>query len=135
MEYGHLAFPFNSDTKNLFLIDKDKILYKISKNGVESSNFKYLSDSLVIYLKKKGFSTIPVEKKYIENKKNIYNCDIDCEVHISKIIKNKEIKQVLVRISGEDSDELSQNIKKIKEYLQIYNIKSDDHTFSKTNRC
>lgn len=129
--YGHLIFPFSSDISDLLLKKEEVICYIVSREGNESSP-QNISEGLRNFLVSKGFDVVSVKKTYLVGAKEICGQ----KVNVKKIIEDGEIRQLLVIVEGTDIVDVDNKIKVIQDFIKNkYNIISDDHTFTKTDRC
>lgn len=134
IQYGYLVYPYNEQVKDIFLKERNITKYIVEDDKGKTSP-KSIDKEFRDILKDEGFILTPIEEKYLCGIRELCGYRID----VTKLADKKEIKSLLIRVSGLDDIDLSQKIKSIKEFLKSkYNLDSeklDNFMFSKTNRC
>lgn len=151
-QYGYLVFPFNEQTKNIFMKERNTTKYIVERIGkdkdrkdidrkdkdrkdIDSINPQRIAKDFRLILEEKGYRLTPIVDIYLCGIKEICGYVID----ITKLVTNGEIKAIQIRISGIDDNDLSHKMDSIKEFLKLNcNIdpeKTDNFMFSRTDRC
>lgn len=128
--FGHVVFPYNFCTKNIFLKSKTSTCYIVSKDGIVSSP-QYISTEIINFLKLYKYEITPVSKTYMNGINRL--CEID--ISVKKIADYGAVRQLLITVDG-NHQEIDDKIKTIQKHVkEKCGILSDERTFTKLDGC
>lgn len=129
--YRHIVYNYIPEMDTIFFKQRTSICYIVSRDDRTTSP-AYLSLDVRKFLEKIGFTITTIKRTYMSGINEI--CGIN--VKIDKIIENKKIEQISIRIYGLDNRDLNSKTQTIKEYIKSKcGTEPDVNTFTKMEKC
>lgn len=132
---GYLTYPYSGDRNSIglssvLLTERQTTRYKV-ETGHISIDEKIIGKSLWKELEKIGCKVSTQRQLRITGRK--YLTENKIPVEIRKIINNKNLSAIRIRITGDTEGKLLENINAIKRYLEMWQIKPTECVWSQGN--